>query len=110
MILVANVSLTDTELTAPLPYNAVLAQYVYASPIPDNKATAQAANVLATAEAQTTGTPTQLPWNAVVITRVPTRCAKRLRPGSGSATGERKKQHQQQRLIQHRRRKHKLLT
>ncbi len=82
--LAANVPLADTKVITPLPYNAVLALYIYASPIPDNKATAQAENALATAEAQTTGTPTQLPWNAVIITRVPTPRSRNVAQGDGS--------------------------
>jgi hypothetical protein len=54
----------------PLPYNAVLAEYVYATPTPANAATAQMMAAEATARAQTTGTPTPLAWNAVVITPV----------------------------------------
>ena len=54
----------------PLPYNAVLAEYVYATPTPANAATAQMMVADATARAQTTGIPTPLAWNAVVITPV----------------------------------------
>ncbi len=56
----------------PLPYNAVVAVYVYATDLPENAATAVAKSVIATAEAQVEGTPTALPWNAILITKVPT--------------------------------------
>jgi len=57
--------------STPLPYNAILAEYVYATKPPENAATAAAQQVLAQSKAQVEGTPTRLPWNAVVITRVP---------------------------------------
>ena len=56
----------------PLPYNAVVAVYVYATALPENAATAVAQSIIATAEAQVEGTPTTVPWNAIVITKVPT--------------------------------------
>ncbi|MEZ4683719.1 MAG: hypothetical protein R2932_56865 [Caldilineaceae bacterium] len=56
----------------PLPYNGVIAIYVYATEQPGNSATAIANNVVATADAQVNGTATPLPWNAVIITAVPT--------------------------------------
>lgn len=55
-----------------LPYNAVIAQYIYATALPQNEATAAAQAVIATADALVNGTPTSLPWNALVITAVPT--------------------------------------
>lgn len=55
-----------------LPYNAVIAQYIYATTLPQNEATAAAHAVIATADALVNGTPTPLPWNAIVITAVPT--------------------------------------
>lgn len=55
-----------------LPYNAVVAEYVYATPLAENPATAVAQSVIATAAALVEGTPTPLPWNAIVITMVPT--------------------------------------
>jgi hypothetical protein len=55
-----------------LPYNAVIAEYVYATPVPENGATAVADAVIATASANVNGTPTPLPWNAIIITAVPT--------------------------------------
>lgn len=55
-----------------LPYNAVIAQYIYATALPQNEATAAAQAVIATADALVNGTPTPLPWNAIVITAVPT--------------------------------------
>lgn len=54
-----------------LPYNAVIGVYVYATAIPDNAETAVAEAVIATAAAKVNGTPTPLPWNALVITPVP---------------------------------------
>ncbi|MEZ4617812.1 MAG: hypothetical protein R2867_20195, partial [Caldilineaceae bacterium] len=55
-----------------LPYNAVIAVYVYATSLPENAATAVAQSVIATADAQVNGTPTPLSWNAIVITKIPT--------------------------------------
>lgn len=55
-----------------LPYNAVIAFYVYATPVPQDAATAVAQSVIATADAQLNGTPTPLPWNAIMITKQPT--------------------------------------
>lgn len=55
----------------PLPYNAVLAQYVVATVTPMNVATAAALADLATANAALTGAPTATPWEAVVITPTP---------------------------------------
>lgn len=55
-----------------IPYNAVIAQYIYATALPQNEATAAAQAVIATADALVNGTPTPLPWNAIVITAVPT--------------------------------------
>lgn len=55
-----------------LPYNAVIAQYIYATALPQNEATTAAQAVIATADALVNGTPTPLPWNAIVITAVPT--------------------------------------
>lgn len=55
-----------------LPYNAVVAEYIYATPHAENPATAVAQAVIATAAALVEGTPTPLPWNAIVITMVPT--------------------------------------
>ena len=56
----------------PLPHNAVMAAYVFATEIPDNSATAAAHAVIAEANALVHGTPTPLAWNVVVITRQPT--------------------------------------
>ncbi|MBI3958917.1 MAG: PD40 domain-containing protein [Chloroflexi bacterium] len=56
----------------PLPYNAVLAQYVYATSTPENIETIIAQAFNATAIAVTTGTTTPLPWNVVVIQPPPT--------------------------------------
>ncbi|MCB0061174.1 MAG: PD40 domain-containing protein [Caldilineaceae bacterium] len=56
----------------PLPYNAVVAVYVYATDVPQSAETAVAQSIIATAEAQVEGTPTALPWNAILITKVPT--------------------------------------
>lgn len=58
--------------TPTLPYNAVMAEYVYATPVPANEATAIADAVIATASAKVNGTPTPLRWNNVIITKVPT--------------------------------------
>jgi len=55
----------------PLPYNAVIAVYVYATATPGDSATAAAEAVIATASAKVNGTSTPLPWNALVITRIP---------------------------------------
>lgn len=55
-----------------LPYNAVIGIYVYATATPGNQATAAADAVIADAQAKVNGTPTALPWNAIIITRVPT--------------------------------------
>ena len=63
---------SGTDTPTPLPYNAVIAQYIYATPSPQNEVTAVAQSVIATAHALVNGTPTPLPWNAVVITAVPT--------------------------------------
>ena len=56
----------------PLPYNAVVAVYVFATPTPENAATTAAQAPIATAQAIVKGTPTSLPWYAVVITASPT--------------------------------------
>ena len=63
-------SILPTPTFTPLPYNAVIAEYIYATDVPENAATAAALAVIAEANAKVT--PTPLPWNAVVITRVPT--------------------------------------
>lgn len=55
----------------PLPYNAVIGVYVYATATPGDAETAIADAVIATASAKVNGTPTPLPWNALVITPVP---------------------------------------
>ncbi|MCE7988092.1 MAG: hypothetical protein DYG89_43560 [Caldilinea sp. CFX5] len=55
----------------PLPYNAVIALYIYATPTPANAETAVAEAIIATAAAKVDGTPTPLPWNALVITPIP---------------------------------------
>jgi tetratricopeptide (TPR) repeat protein len=55
-----------------LPYNAVMGEYVYATPAPENAATAEADAVIAQANVILYGTPTPLPWHAIVITPVPT--------------------------------------
>ncbi len=55
----------------PLPYNAVIALYVYATPAPENAETAVADAIIATAAAKVDGTPTPLPWNALLITPIP---------------------------------------
>ena len=63
--------LLPTATPTPWPYNAVLGVYVYATPAPENAATAIAMDQQLALIAQTTGTPTALPWNAIVITKVP---------------------------------------
>lgn len=68
----AALNILPTPTFTPLPYNAVIAEYVYATGVPENAATAAALAVIAEANAKVKGTPTPLPWNAVVITRVPT--------------------------------------
>ena len=55
----------------PLPFNGVIGEYIYATPVPGNKATAAAELVIASAQASVNGTPTPLPWYVVVITEVP---------------------------------------
>jgi len=60
------------ETPTPLPHNAVIAKYVYATPLPMNQGTAVAVSVIATAFAEVNGTPTPLPWGVVIITAVPT--------------------------------------
>ncbi|MCB9159909.1 MAG: PD40 domain-containing protein [Caldilineaceae bacterium] len=65
-------ALNGGPTATPLPFNAVLAQYVYATELPGNVVTAAAVAVNATAQAEVNGTPTPLPWNAVIITAVPT--------------------------------------
>lgn len=66
--------LLPTSTRTPLPYNAVLGVYVYATPVfvPTNEATAVAYNKQINDAILATGTPTPLPWNAIVITMVPT--------------------------------------
>lgn len=49
----------------------MIAVYVYATSTPGDSATAAAEAVIATASAKVNGTPTQLPWNALVITPIP---------------------------------------
>lgn len=66
------IATSGTDTPTALPYNAVIAQYIYATPSPQNEVTAAAQSVIATADALVNGTPTPLPWNAVVITAVPT--------------------------------------
>jgi hypothetical protein len=61
-----------TPTSTALPYNAVIGVYVYATSVPENLATAIAFDRLLEDYARTTGTPTPLPWNALIITRVPT--------------------------------------
>ncbi len=56
----------------PLPYNAVVAQYVFATPTLGNAETAIAQAPLATAQAIVNGTPTPLSWYDIVITASPT--------------------------------------
>lgn len=55
----------------PLPYNAVVGEYVIATPTPMNVATAAALVYAATASAQTNGPATATPWNWIVITPTP---------------------------------------
>ena len=52
-------------------YNAVIAEYVYATNVPENAATAAAHRVIAEAKIVVEGTPTPLPWNAIIITSIP---------------------------------------
>lgn len=66
------VAASGADTPTALPYNALIAQYIYATPSPQNEVTAVAQSVIATANALLNGTPTSLPWNAVVITAVPT--------------------------------------
>ncbi|MEZ4731885.1 MAG: hypothetical protein R3E79_32600 [Caldilineaceae bacterium] len=66
------VAASGAATPTPLPYNAVVAEYIYATSLPDNEATAVAQAVIATAAAQVDGTPTPLPWSAIVITKIPT--------------------------------------
>jgi Tol biopolymer transport system component len=70
----ASDGLLPTATPTPLPYNAVLGVYVYATPvfIATNAATAVAYNKEMNDAILATGTPTPLPWNAIVITSVPT--------------------------------------
>lgn len=63
---------SGAETSTPLPYNAVIALYIYATSTPGNDATAVAEAVIATAGAEVNGTPTPLPWNALIITPMPT--------------------------------------
>ncbi|MDQ3249474.1 MAG: hypothetical protein M3Q45_09770, partial [Chloroflexota bacterium] len=65
-------SQTIVETPTPLPYNAVMAQYVYATSLPENQSTAIAQSIIATADAEINGTPTAQPWGVVMITAVPT--------------------------------------
>ena len=58
--------------STPPPYNAVMAEYVFATPLPGNAATAEAQAVIDEANAILYGTPTPPLWNEVIITRVPT--------------------------------------
>lgn len=62
---------SGASTATPLPYNAVIAIYVYATPAPQNGETAVAESIIATAAAKVDGTPTPLPWNALVITPIP---------------------------------------
>lgn len=54
-----------------LPYNAVIAQWVVATPTPLNVATAAAIVMKATADAEEFGMPTATPWGVLVYTPVP---------------------------------------
>lgn len=71
-----------TVTPTPLPFNAVLGIYVFATPVfvPTNEATAVAYNKLLNDAIVATGTPTPLPWNAIVITVVPTPVPPTLTP------------------------------
>lgn len=62
--------LNGDPTATPYPYNAVFAQYVYATPTLEGVTVAEAI-ALETAAAETTGTPTPLPWGSIVITAVP---------------------------------------
>lgn len=55
----------------PLPYNAVIAQWVAATPTPQNVATAAAMVLQATADAARHGLATETPWGVLVYTPVP---------------------------------------
>lgn len=64
----------DTRVPTPtqLPYNAVIAEYIYATVVPENAATAAAQAVIAEANTLVNGTPTAISWGVVMITAVPT--------------------------------------
>ena len=63
--------LLSTATPTPLPYNAVIGVYVYATAAPENLATAVAADQARAEAVLVNGTPTPLPWNAIIITAVP---------------------------------------
>lgn len=55
----------------PFPYNAVIGEWVAATPTPQNVATAAAMSVQATADAAQYGPATATPWGQLVFTPVP---------------------------------------
>lgn len=55
-----------------LPYNAIALQYILATPLPENAATAVANSIILTAQAERLGPATPLPPNWRVITETPT--------------------------------------
>lgn len=55
------------ETATPLPYNAIIAQYMLATPTPENVATSAAQQLIESVY----GTPTPLAWEVVVITPSP---------------------------------------
>lgn len=62
---------TGAATSTPLPYNAVIAEYVIATVTPVNVATAAAIVQEATAAAELMGTATATPWEWIVITPTP---------------------------------------
>lgn len=65
------VAASGVATPTPLPYNAVMAIYAFATETPSNNETAVAMVREQNAAAAITGTPTPTPWNLVVITAVP---------------------------------------
>lgn len=68
----AQASQWDYTTPTPLPYNAVVGEYVFATATPENIVTAAAVVVESTAAAIVNGTATPLPFYAVIITPSPT--------------------------------------
>ncbi len=59
------------ETTTPIPYNAIVGEWVIATPTPQNVATAAALAVAATANAQILGPATATPFHWLLITPTP---------------------------------------